>query len=184
MQKLTVKTGHLLAVMWLALIALTVADVAGAIVPNVQETIPGMVVLWLFAAAITGFTLRGRSKPAPAPIKSNAATSNRRSLPRQRPVTPVQPAAVAPVFGSFRVDTGSGTYLDVLTTDEGDGNDRILVTAGGYTNSQYKNRVRPRIEGVRSVRWLNPQGLGKHKLSGIVPTTRLLEAQNALRNIK
>ncbi len=71
---------------------------------------------------------------------------------------------------SFVVGDKTGSHLQVRTEPQPDGTVKITVVAVGYSGSQFKQRIRPRLASVRPVKWQHPTNLGegKRQMEGVI----------------
>lgn len=82
-----------------------------------------------------------------------------------------QPAK--PVQGGFRLDakpadgnklraTGSGDCsVEIQHQPQTDGSVKVTIVASGYTKREWSERIRPRLERVRGIKWQHPTNLGQ-----------------------
>lgn len=77
--------------------------------------------------------------------------------------TPVPPKSDFHGIAPIKVDMGAATSLTVESTKQDDGSTTVTVTATGFSGSQFKSKIRPRLENIsgKGITWSNPINLGE-----------------------
>ncbi len=115
------------------------------------------------ATAPATSTARAKQQPAPhfPPLSMPLpGLAFRRPTPIMSPSTQ-EPDAALPK----RVDFGSGSHLVIEARTEDDGDTTLTVTAYGFSGSQFKSKIRPRLENIsgKGITWSNPVNLGEQQ---------------------
>lgn len=186
-----------LKILLVVLVGIAASAVAGFALPDMVNTPVGYGASFLIAAAIasTGVALF-TVKPDPSRFVTPTSGSSPKTSSSSRFVRPAPkvtttdgaPLAVdaLPAPSStpteFKVDGGSGCSLLVSSALQEDGSVAISVKVTGYSGSQFKTRIRARLENVRGVCWNNPvnEKNGTRRMEG---TVRSGDAATALRLI-
>jgi hypothetical protein len=88
---------------------------------------------------------------------------------RVAPAPAAVPSTNLQVPGTFKVGSGE-SHIEVTTANGENGAVTVNVVAVGYSGSEFKNRVRPRLENVSNIRWQHPKNLGngKREITGVI----------------
>lgn len=183
------------------LVAVAASVGAGIFAPETAGTPLGHVLSFLGAGGLTAsFCLLFGSKPEPSRFvtpRKNATdkTSNAGRFVRPAPkvtTTTGEPLAAnaltapASTATEFKVDSGTGGSLLVTSAPQEDGSVAITVKVVGYTGSQFKNRIRNRLENVRGVSWKNPvnEHNGTRRVEGTIGAAGAAAALKAISTIR